>query len=149
MLLAHPTSIVLKGVPLTPSQSTRADPWHRPSPATPDSGKQLSTGPIGALQLESGVKSWGTAAVSRGLNLGLAFRAEVVASQAASNLGIRSEMPRQPQSGGWLVLKRVSEPDHTAGNITQAFRPRIHAFSVLENSEYLGCFSPEFAAFSG
>lgn len=53
------------------------------------------------------------------MNLGLAFRAEVVASQAASNLGIDSEMPRPLQSGGWFVLERVSGPDHTAGNITQ------------------------------
>lgn len=100
MLLAHPTWIVLKGVPLFHSPGTRADAWQGHSPGTPDSGKQLSTGPIGALQLESGVKSWGTAAVSIGVSLGLAFRAEVVASQAASNLGIDSEMPRPLQSGG-------------------------------------------------
>lgn len=49
MLLARPTSIVLKGVPLFHSPGTRADAWQGHSPGTPDSGKQLSTGPIGAL----------------------------------------------------------------------------------------------------
>lgn len=88
MLLAQTKGTLLKGVPLFHSPGTRADAWQRLSHCTPDSGKQLSTGPIGALQLESGVKSWGTAAVSIGLDLGLAFRAEVVAIQAASNLGI-------------------------------------------------------------
>lgn len=65
MLLAHPTSIVLKGVPLFHSPGTMADAWHRLSPGTPDPGKQLSTGPIGSLQLESGVKSWGTSSSER------------------------------------------------------------------------------------
>lgn len=67
----------------------------------------------------------------------------------ALNLGIDSEMPRPPQSGGWFVLERVSEPNHAAGNTTQAFRPSTDAFSDLGKGDFLGCFSPEFVVDGG
>lgn len=58
-------------------------------------------------------------------------------------------MPRAAQSGGWLVLERVSGPDHTTSNINQALGPRTDAFSELGKGECLGCFLPEFVVAGG
>lgn len=116
--------------------------------STPDSGKRSSAGLIGALQPESGVEPWGTAA-SRGLGLGLAFRGEVIASQGRPQPGHRLGNAEAAQSGGWLVLERVSGPNHTTSNIAQALGPRTDAFADLGKGEYLGCFSPEFVVAGG